>query len=42
MRKTRFYRVFIVGILLLLLPFIGFTASAGQADDYAPILYFEG
>ena len=42
MEKTRFYRILIVSVLLLLLPLVGFTASAGQADDYAPILYFEG
>ncbi len=42
MEKTRFYRVFIVCIFfLLLLPLLGFTASAVDAKDYAPILYFE-
>jgi len=41
MRKTNFYRVFIVGVLLLLLPFVGFTVNAQDAEDYAPILYFE-
>ncbi len=42
MRKIRFYRVFAISILLLLLPIIGFTANAQNAEDYAPILYFEG
>ena len=42
MNKIKFYRIFIVSILLLSLPVLGFTASSGEADDYAPILYFEG
>lgn len=42
MKKLKFYRIFVVSILLLLLPLLGFTASAGDAEDYAPILYFEG
>ena len=41
MRKTRFYRVFIVSIMLLLLPLIGFSAMAQEAEEYSPILYFE-
>ena len=42
MNKIKFYRIFIASILLLSLPILGFTASAVDADDYAPILYFEG
>ena len=42
MKKIKFYRVFIATLVLLLLPFIGFSASAQEAEEYAPILYFEG
>ncbi len=42
MKKSRYMKLFIVGFILLALPFFGLTASAGTQDDYAPILYFEG
>jgi len=42
MKKSRCYRILFVSMLLLLLPLIGFTANAQDAQDYAPILYFEG
>lgn len=42
MRKSNLMKLFIVGLILLFIPFFGITASADTQDDYAPILYFEG
>ncbi len=41
MKKLKF-SIFFAVILLFLTIFCGFTANAQNADDYAPILYFEG
>lgn len=35
-------KTFLIVFLLLLVPLFGLTCSAGTAEDYAPILYFEG
>jgi hypothetical protein len=42
MKKSNLMKLFIVGFILLFVPFFGMTASAGIEEDYKPILYFEG
>jgi len=41
MKKINFYMFFTIFVLLLLVPLISFTANAANANDYAPVLYFE-